>query len=113
MYIDDCVEGLIRIMASECREPLNLGTDELITIDGLVDMISGIAGKKLNKVHNLSRPQGVRGRNSDNGKLRRVLAWEPSISLAVGLVVTYNWIAEEVESKSQSKQPVPVTTAAD
>ena len=113
MYVDDCEEGLIRIMASECREPLNLGTDELITIDGLVDLISGIAGKKLNKVHNLSRPQGVRGRNSDNSKLRHVLAWEPSISLAVGLKVTYSWIAEEVQSKSQSKHLVPVTSAAD
>lgn len=113
MYVDDCVEGLIRIMASDCHEPLNLGTDELISVDGLVDMISGIAGKKLNKVHNLSRPQGVRGRNSDNSKLRRVLGWEPSISLAVGLKDTYNWIAEEVESKSQSKEPVPVTTGAD
>ena len=113
MYVDDCVEGLIRIMASDCREPLNLGTDELITIDGLVDLVSGIAGKKLNKVHNVSRPQGVRGRNSDNSKLRRVLGWEPSISLADGLKVTYNWIAEEVHSKSQSKQQVPVTAAAD
>ena|SRR5579863_1976200 len=110
MYVDDCVEGLIRIMASDCREPLNLGTDELITVDGLVDLISSIAGKKLNKIHNLSRPQGVRGRNSDNSKLRLVLGWEPSISLAVGLVDTYNWIADEVQTKSQSNQPVAVTT---
>jgi len=110
MYVDDCVEGLIRIMASDCREPLNLGTDELISVDGLVDLISGIAGKKLNKIHNLSRPQGVRGRNSDNSKLRLVLGWEPSISLAVGLVDTYNWIADEVQTKSQSNQPVAVTT---
>lgn len=110
MYVDDCVEGLIRIMASDCREPLNLGTDELISVDGLVDLISGIAGKKLNKVHNLSRPQGVRGRNSDNSKLRRVLGWEPSISLAVGLVDTYKWIAEEVQGKSRSNEPEAVTT---
>jgi GDP-D-mannose 3', 5'-epimerase len=113
MYVDDCVEGLIRIMASDCHEPLNLGTDELVTIDQLVDMVSAIAGKKLHKVHNLSRPQGVRGRNSDNNKLRRVLGWEPSISLQHGLALTYEWIASEVQSRPQMKDAVPATTAAD
>jgi GDP-D-mannose 3',5'-epimerase len=96
MYVDDCVEGLIRIMASDCRDALNLGTDELVTINGLVDMISKIADKRLNKVHNLSGPQGVRGRNSDNSMLRRVLGWEPSIHLEEGLAVTYRWIESEV-----------------
>src|SRR6266446_6532028 len=96
MYVDDCVEGLIRIMASDCRDALNLGTDELVTINGLVDMIAKIADKKLNKVHNLSGPQGVRGRNSDNSMLRRVLGWEPSIRLEQGLAVTYRWIESEV-----------------
>src|SRR5437660_3911960 len=86
MYVDDCVEGLRRLMASEYRDPLNLGTDELITVDGLVDLISSIAGKTLRKVHDLGKPQGVRGRNSDNSRLRQVLGWEPSISLAKGLV---------------------------
>src|ERR1700722_19734960 len=80
MFVDDCVEGLIRIMASDYREALNLGTDELVTINELVDIISEIAGKKLVKRHNLSGPQGVRGRNSDNSLLRRVLGWEPSIN---------------------------------
>ena len=70
MYVDDCVEGLIRIMASDHREPLNLGSDELVTINGLVDMVSKIAGKRLTKRHNLAGPQGVRGRNSDNTRLR-------------------------------------------
>jgi GDP-D-mannose 3',5'-epimerase len=98
MYVDDCVEGLQRLMASDFSEPLNLGTDELISIDGLVDMISGIAGKTVRKVHDLSRPQGVRGRNSDNTRLRQVLGWEPSIPLAQGLVPTYKWIAAEVEA---------------
>jgi len=96
MYIDDCVEGLRRLMASCYREPLNLGTDELITVDGLVDMISSIAGKKLRKIHNLSKPQGVRGRNSDNSRLRHVLGWEPSTALSKGLVSTYRWIEAEV-----------------
>jgi GDP-D-mannose 3', 5'-epimerase len=99
MYVDDCVEGLRRLMASDHREPLNLGTDELITVDGLVDLISSIAGKTLTKVHDLTKPQGVRGRNSDNSRLRQVLGWEPSISLAKGLVPTYQWIEAEVSKR--------------
>jgi len=95
MYVDDCVEGLIRIMASDCRDALNLGTDELVTINGLVDIVSKIAGKRLVKRHNLTGPQGVRGRNSDNSMLRRVLGWEPKILLAEGLSVTYKWIESE------------------
>jgi len=96
MYIDDCVEGLIRLMASGYQHPLNLGTEELVTVDGLVDIISGVAGKTLTKRHDLSKPQGVRGRNSDNSRLRRILGWEPKTLLADGLVPTYNWIAEQV-----------------
>jgi GDP-D-mannose 3',5'-epimerase len=107
MYVDDCVEGLMRLMASNYREPLNLGTDELISVDGLVDLISKIAGKTLRKVHDLSKPQGVRGRNSDNSRLRQVLGWEPSISLAQGLGPTYRWIAAEV-SKRQLKHELEV-----
>jgi len=100
MCVDDCVEGLRRLMASEYREPLNLGTDELISIDDLVDLISGVAGKKLTKIHDHSKPQGVRGRNSDNSRLRQVLGWEPSISLAQGLVPTYRWIEAQVAKRA-------------
>jgi GDP-D-mannose 3',5'-epimerase len=100
MYIDDCVEGIYRIMRSDYSYPLNLGTDELVTINGLVDMVSGIAGKKLVKRHNLTGPQGVRGRNSDNTMLRRVLGWEPSIRLEQGLAITYKWIASQVTNES-------------
>jgi GDP-D-mannose 3',5'-epimerase len=96
MYVDDCVEGLIRLMASNYAEPLNLGTEELISIDGLVDLVSKLAGKKLIKRHDLSKPQGVRGRNSDNSRLRQELGWEPSISLEHGLAVTYHWIQSEL-----------------
>ena len=96
MYVDDCVEGLVRLMASEFRDPLNLGTDELISVDGLVRMIADIAGKNLRICHDLSKPQGVRGRNSDNTLLRRVLGWEPSIMLEQGLAVTYRWIEGEL-----------------
>src|SRR5271163_51418 len=96
MYVDDCIEGLTRIMASDCRDALNLGTDELVTINGLVDMIAGIARKRITKSHNLSGPQGVRGRNSDNTRLRKELGWEPSILLQQGLAVTYAWINSQV-----------------
>jgi GDP-D-mannose 3', 5'-epimerase len=107
MYVDDCVEGLVRIMASDHREPLNLGSDELVTINGLVDMVSKIAGKRLTKRHNLAGPQGVRGRNSDNTRLRQLLGWEPTIRLEQGLAITYNWIAARVPSEAG------VTSAAD
>jgi GDP-D-mannose 3',5'-epimerase len=96
MYVEDCVEGLVRLMASDCREPLNLGTDRLISIDELVDLVCSIAGKELVKRHDPSKPQGVRGRNSDNSLLRTILGWEPSISLDRGLAITYGWIAQEV-----------------
>ncbi len=77
--------------------PLNLGTEELVTIDQLVDMTCHIAGKRLHKVHALEKPQGVRGRNSDNSRLRVVLGWEPQTPLAHGLDITYRWIEQELE----------------
>jgi GDP-D-mannose 3', 5'-epimerase len=96
MFIDDCVEGLLRLMASAYREPLNLGTEEMVSVDELVDMVCHIAGKQLTKVHELGRPQGVRGRNSDNSRLRSVLGWEPTTPLREGLKVTYGWIEDEL-----------------
>jgi nucleoside-diphosphate-sugar epimerase len=96
MYIDDCVEGIHRIMLSDYSGPLNLGTDELVTIDELVDIIADIAGKSVIKRHDTSKPQGVGGRNSDNSRLRSVLGWEPKTSLRKGLVPTYRWIEERV-----------------
>jgi nucleoside-diphosphate-sugar epimerase len=101
MYVDDCVEGLVRIMASDCRDALNLGTDELVTIDQLVDLVCEIAGKRLRKRHNVQGPQGVRGRNSDNSRLRRALAWEPSITLREGLRKTYPWIEDQLRGKGK------------
>ena len=99
MYVDDCVEGIYRIMQSDYGQPLNLGTDELITINGLVDLVAGIAGKTLHKRHDRSRPQGVRGRNSDNSLLRDILGWEPQITLQAGMVPTYRWIQTMVEER--------------
>jgi len=98
MYIDDCLDGLSRFMASDYREPLNLGLSTMITIEGLVDLTMAIAGKRLVKRYNLTKPQGVRGRNSDNSRLLRVLGWEPSIPLEVGLEVTYRWIENELRN---------------
>ncbi len=98
-YIDDCVEGIYRLMQSTHHEPLNLGTDVLISINDLVDLVADIAGKKISKQHDLTKPQGVRGRNSDNTKLREVLGWEPKIGLREGLTKTYAWIEKEVKSR--------------
>jgi nucleoside-diphosphate-sugar epimerase len=100
MYIDDCVEGIYRLMQSDYAEPINLGSEELVSVDGLVDVISRIAGKQIVKRHDLTRPQGVRGRNSDNSRLRQVLGWEPSTALSQGLVPTYQWIAAQCAAAS-------------
>lgn len=91
-YVDDCVEGLQRLMRSGHAEPLNLGQDRMLSIDELVDLVSEVAGKPVKKRHDPSKPQGVRGRNSDNTQLRRVLGWVPQTSLERGLEITYRWI---------------------
>ena len=112
MYVDDCVEGLIRLMESDYSEPLNLGTDRLISINELVDLISKIAGKRLVKQHELGKPQGVRGRNSDNTKLKQVLGWEPSIPLEAGLEATYSWIENELVKSGLIRPPQAVYSTA-
>jgi GDP-D-mannose 3',5'-epimerase len=96
MYIDDCVEGLLRIMAADYAEPLNLGNDTLISIDELVELVARIAEKRVRRRYRLDRPQGVRGRNSDNTRLREVLGWEPRVPLEEGLRVTYRWVAGQL-----------------
>ena len=105
-YIDDCVEGIYRLMESDHREPINLGQDRMISINELVDMVAKIAGKRIGKQYDLTKPQGVRGRNSDNTRLREVLNWEPTISLEDGLDRTYHWIVGELEKSKQSLQAV-------
>jgi nucleoside-diphosphate-sugar epimerase len=97
-YIDDCVTGIYKLMQSDYQEPLNLGQDRLVTINQLVDMVAGIAGVWVVKKH-VPGPQGVRGRNSDNTRLRKVLNWEPGISLEEGLAWTYSWIEEQVRDQ--------------
>lgn len=95
-YIDDCVKGTIMLMESNHKSPLNIGSDRLVTINELADMITKISGKKITKKYNLTAPQGVRGRNSDNTKLREVLNWEPRITLEEGLEKTYRWIEKQL-----------------
>ena len=97
-HVDDCVEGLYRLMQSDHSEPLNLGTDRLVTINELAEMVIAISGKSL-KVNHIDGPQGVRGRNSDNTKLREVLSWEPGIGLEAGLEETYRWISKQVAAQ--------------
>ena len=95
-YVDDCVEGIHRLMRSDHREPLNLGQDRMISINELVDMVAHVAGKRIGKRYDLGAPQGVRGRNSDNTRLRAVLGWEPAVSLEQGLEHTYRWIESQL-----------------
>lgn len=101
-YIDDCVEGIYKLMRSDHHEPLNLGQDRMVTINELADIISKIADWPVEKKH-VPGPQGVRGRNSDNTKLREVLKWEPKISLEEGLGYTYKWIEEQVANQLKAK----------
>jgi nucleoside-diphosphate-sugar epimerase len=96
-YVDDCVEGIYRLMRSDYREPLNLGQDRMLSIDQLADIIAATAGIAIIKKH-VPGPQGVRGRNSDNMRLREVLGWEPRISLEEGLARTYQWIEAQVRA---------------
>ena len=107
MYIDDCVDGVWRLVASDNRGPLNLGTSRLITINALVDLVCEIAGKKLVKRHDISGPQGVRGRNSDNTKVYAALGWEPKVSLEEGMATSYRWIENQLIMESK----IPTTAS--
>ena len=102
-YIDDCLEGIYRLMRSDFHDPLNLGQDRMVSINQLADIIAEIAGHSVTKNH-VEGPQGVRGRNSDNTKLREVLNWEPTVSLEEGLRETYAWIEKQVEQSLRSEQ---------
>jgi GDP-D-mannose 3', 5'-epimerase len=106
MYIDDCVEGIHRITDSDVIEPLNLGSDELVTINGLVDIVEDIAGIKLKRSYNLNAPKGVNGRNSDNTLIQQRLGWAPGIRLRDGMERTYKWIHDEYVAKYGNKPAV-------
>ena len=95
-FIDDALHGILAIVESDFHDPINLGSSELVTINGLVDIVERLAGITLKRNYNLSAPQGVRGRNSDNTLIREVLDWEPSTSLEDGMERTYRWIREQM-----------------
>lgn len=97
-YIDDCVEGIYRLMQSDYSEPLNLGTDRMVTINELARIVLDIANKRDVTIRHIDGPQGVRGRNSDNTRLREVLGWEPQVTLEDGLDQTYRWIEKQVRT---------------
>jgi nucleoside-diphosphate-sugar epimerase len=100
MYIDDCVRGTQEILAGDNVEPVNLGSAELVTINQMITILEDIAGITVTKNHDLSAPQGVRGRNSDNTMFREIYGWEPSISLRDGLEKTYSWIYDQLKARS-------------
>ena len=99
MYIDDCLKGTQAILASDILEPINLGSSELVTINGLADIVEGIAGIKLKRVYDLKAPKGVNGRNSDNTLIKKYLGWEPSVRLRDGMEKTYRWIYDEITAR--------------
>ena len=102
MYIDDCIKGTEIILNESHIDPVNLGSEEMVSINQLVDIVEGIADVKLEREFDLSAPQGVRGRSSDNSMLRNVYGWEPSISLSTGLEMTFQWIYDEISSGKKS-----------
>ena len=97
-YIDDCIEGTLRLMESEVREPVNIGSSELVSVDDLVSIVEDFAAIKLQRNYNLTAPQGVRGRNSDNTLIEHMLGWKPEISLRDGMRCTYDWIRDQLEA---------------
>jgi nucleoside-diphosphate-sugar epimerase len=101
-YIDDCLDGSILLMNSSVTEPLNIGSSQLVTINQLVDIVERIAGVTVERRYKMDAPKGVRGRNSDNSRIRRLLGWEPTVRLEVGLEHTYRWIHDQVAAGRQS-----------
>jgi nucleoside-diphosphate-sugar epimerase len=111
-HVDDCVEGIHRIMRSEYSSPLNLGTDRMVSVNQLARIIIDISGKPGIGIEHVDGPQGVRGRNSDNTRLREVLGWEPRVSLEEGLAPSYRWIEEQVTGRRAPARDMWSTVAA-
>ncbi|HEY1303421.1 MAG TPA: NAD-dependent epimerase/dehydratase family protein [Vicinamibacterales bacterium] len=105
-YIDDCLEGTLRLMESAVTEPLNVGSEQLVTINQLVDIVEGIAGVTLRRRYKLDAPKGVRGRNSDNTRIRQQLGWAPSVRLEEGMQQTYSWIRQEMTADARRRAVV-------
>jgi nucleoside-diphosphate-sugar epimerase len=104
MYIDDCLYGTRTLMRSDARDPINVGSDELVTINQLIDIVEGIAGVKLKRRYNLAAPKGVRGRCSDNTEIRKRLGWEPAIRLRDGMEKTYRWIHDQMTTPAAQRR---------
>ena len=111
-HVDDCVDGLVRIMDSGYTQPLNLGTEEIVTVNQLVESVIDSSGKELSMAHDVTKPQGVRGRNSDNQRLVEVLGWEPQITLQEGIGQTYSWIWSELLKQGRANLPNPKVAAS-
>ncbi len=103
MYIDDCIKGILDIMYSNIEEPINLGSSEMVSINGLVDIVEDIAGYKLKRLYDPDAPKGVRGRNSENTLIRKYLGWEPSIPLRDGMKKTYSWISDQLAAEKNTR----------
>jgi GDP-D-mannose 3',5'-epimerase len=106
LYIDDCIEATRRLMRSDYMSPINIGSEEMVSINELVEIIGRISGKEIIKNHKLNKPTGVRGRNSSNKLIRKVLDWDYSIDLNVGMELTYKWISTQIESAVYLKEKV-------
>ncbi len=112
MFIDDCVNGIQKIMHSKIYEPINLGSSELVSINQLVDIAESIAGIKLKRHYKLDAPKGVAGRNSDNTKIKGYLGWEPSTRLRDGIAATYRWIEEQFQREVQGGALATMATSS-
>lgn len=117
MYVDDCAKGTHDILNSEVLEPINLGSDEMVSINQLVDIVEDIAGIKLKRNYNLDAPKGVRGRNSDNTMIRELMDWEPSVTLREGMEKTYRWIYDQMvdryPARTKGRASAPAKTGDD
>jgi len=109
LYIEECIEGVRRLMQSSFRGPVNIGSEEMVTINEMSRLIMQIAGKRL-RIKNVPGPTGVRGRNSDNRLIRKEVGWSPSMPLKNGLAITYSWIAAQIQSRKPT-QAIPATAA--
>ena len=103
MYIDDCLKGTQMLMHSDFVDPINIGSDEMVSINELVDIVEDIAGVKLKRTYKLDAPKGVRGRNSDNTLIRKSFQWAPSIRLREGMEKTYRWIYDQVKARAENR----------
>jgi nucleoside-diphosphate-sugar epimerase len=111
MFIDDCLKGTQMIMASDVEDPINLGSDESVTINQLVDIAEDIAGVRLKRTYDLSAPKGVNGRNSDNTMISERLGWAPNVTLRDGLEKTYRWIYDQMTADSRQTARVQTVIA--